>query len=98
MLDKHNKIVKSTDFNSPVKNDTAALLIEDQITQEYSRFQTLKVKIAENLGKMLSPPGEWPGAAKACPRRPFGPNLEKLVFRGHLGRGHLGRGHLVCRI
>lgn len=52
LLNKHNKIVKSTDFKSPVKNDSAALLIEDQVRQEYARFQTLKEKIGENLGKM----------------------------------------------
>lgn len=52
LLNKHNKIVKSTDFSAPVKNDSAALLIEDQVRQEYARFQTLKEKIGENLGKM----------------------------------------------
>lgn len=54
LLNKHNKIVQSTDFKSPLKNknDSAALLIEDQVKQEYSRFESLKYSIGEKLGKM----------------------------------------------
>lgn len=54
LLNKHNKIVQSTDFSSPVKdkNESAALLIEDQVNQEYPRFDSLKQRLVEKFEKM----------------------------------------------
>lgn len=47
LLTKHNKIIQSTDFSSTTKDDSAALLLENQYMSERPRFEHLKGKMAK---------------------------------------------------
>jgi hypothetical protein len=52
LVTKHNKIIQDTDLSVPAKDDSTALLIEDQIRSELPRFNELREVIVKHSVEM----------------------------------------------